>query len=202
MKKIVISQLAAVLSLSSIMVSAPVALAEDRECRGTLGNVLVEGNVIVPDGASCSLDSTTVKGDVTVKSRASLTVNGANISGSIQGTVNGANISGSIQGEGANKIDINSGTRTGNNVLLRRGEEVAIDGATITGDLQLEANTGAVSVASNTIIGNLQAKSNRDSGITISANQIGNNLQCQDNNPAPTGGDNTAKQKEGQCENL
>ncbi len=190
MKKIVISQFAAVLSLSSLLVGTPVALAEDTQCRGTIGNVLIDGNLIVPDGASCSLDGTTVRGDVTVKSRANLMVNGANISGS-------------IQSEGANKIDINSNTRTGNNVLLRRGVEVSIDGATITGDLQLEANTGPVRVESNTIIGNLQAKSNKDGGsIIISSNQIGNNLQCQDNNPAPTGGGNTAKQKEGQCENL
>ncbi len=189
MKKIVISQFAAVLSLSSIVISAPMALAEDTECRGTLGNVTLTGNVIVPDDASCTLNGTNVQGNITVKSRANLTVNQASIIGG-------------IQGESANNIDINSGTQIGNSVSLRKGLDVAINGATITGDIQLEENIGSVSLGSNSINGSIQANKNRDGGITISYNQIGNNLQCQDNNPPPTGGNNIAKQKQGQCVNL
>ncbi|MFP4123617.1 MAG: element excision factor XisI family protein [Coleofasciculus sp.] len=47
----------------------------------------------------------------------------------------------------------------------------------------------------------MQVKNN-DGGTEIVSNLIGNNLQCQDNDPAPTGGGNTAAQKQGQCENL
>lgn len=189
MKKFVISQFAVILSLSSIAVGTPKALAEDIECRGILGEVTLTGNVIVPDEASCVLNGTNVMGNITVKSRASLTVNEASITGG-------------IQGESANKIDINSGTRISNNVSLRKGLDVDINGATIAGDLQLEENVGSVNLGSNTINGSIQANKNRDGGITISYNQIGNNLQCQDNNPPPTGGNNIAKQKEGQCVNL
>jgi len=36
----------------------------------------------------------------------------------------------------------------------------------------------------------------------LSLATIANNLQCQDNDPAPTGGGNTSAQKQEQCEEL
>jgi hypothetical protein len=54
---------------------------------------------------------------------------------------------------------------------------------------------------SNTVLANLQAVQNRG-GLVISENRISQNLQCKQNNPAPTGGNNRAGDKEGQCSRL
>jgi hypothetical protein len=53
----------------------------------------------------------------------------------------------------------------------------------------------------NTILGNLQAVSNTG-GLVIENNTIAENLQCKQNNPPPTGGGNTAGDKEDQCAKL
>ena len=50
---------------------APVALAEERTCRGTLGAVTVD-NLRVPAGATCTLNGTNVKGTVKVERNATL----------------------------------------------------------------------------------------------------------------------------------
>jgi len=189
MRKFMTASVITGLALSSVILNAPAAFAEDVECRGTLGDVTVTGNLIVPDDATCTLDGTNVDGNITVKSRASLTSNAASVTGG-------------IQGESARQVVLNPGTTVGNNVSLRKGGDVTIDEASIKGDLQLEDNTGAVSLTENQIQGSIQANKNRDGGVTISSNNIGNNLQCQDNSPPPTGGNNIAKQKEGQCQNL
>jgi hypothetical protein len=53
----------------------------------------------------------------------------------------------------------------------------------------------------STILANLQAVQNRG-GLVISENRISENLQCKQNNPAPTGGGNRAGDKKGQCARL
>lgn len=189
MRKFVVPQLVTVLSVSSVLVGAPAALAEDFECRETVGAVTIVGNVIVPDDATCTLNGTNVQGNVTVKSRATITINGASITGG-------------VQGESANNVVIEPNSSIGNSVSLRKGVDVSIGGATITGDLQLEENNGSVSLANNSVSGSIQANKNRGDGIAITSNTIGNGLQCQDNSPPPVGGNNIAKQKQGQCLNL
>ena len=48
---------------------------------------------------------------------------------------------------------------------------------------------------------NLQAESNTG-GLVIKNNRISEYLQCKQNNPPPTGGGNTAGDKENQCSRL
>ncbi len=64
--------------------------------------------------------------------------------------------------------------------------------------MALEENVGSVSLANNRVVGSIQANKNTG-GLDIRSNEIGNGLQCQDNNPFPTGGHNIAKQMQGQC---
>ncbi|MGZ8622965.1 MAG: hypothetical protein ACXWYQ_02265, partial [Actinomycetota bacterium] len=40
------------------------ARADDRTCRGTIGPVHIDGNVIVPSGATCTLSGTRIDGNV------------------------------------------------------------------------------------------------------------------------------------------
>jgi len=195
MRKFWSAGVAALVALSLMLTIAPATLAEDFECRGTVGADTIVGNLLVPDDATCTLNGTIVQGGIVVKSRASLFATG------IQAT-------GGLQGESPTKV-ILSASRLGNSVSVRKGGATKVDPDTldirdqtyINGDLQLEENVGSVSLADNDIVGSIQANKNTG-GLVITGNRIGNGLQCQDNNPPPTGGGNIAKQAQGQCINL
>lgn len=163
------------------------AYAADTECRGTYGAVTLVGNVLVPDDSSCTLLGTTVEGAVVVKSRASLNADGVSIS-------NG------IQGESPARVVLTQ-SEIGNSVSLRKGGEVRVESSMVNGDIQLEENVGPIAISSNGVVGSVQANKNRG-GLSLWSNTIGNGLSCQDNTPPPTGGNNIAKQKQGQCLNL
>jgi hypothetical protein len=195
MRKILASCTAMVLILGGMLVNAPVALAEDFECRGTVGAVTVVGNLIVPDDATCVLAGTTVQGGIVVKSRANLDATNVTATGG-------------VQGESPASVLIRD-SRFGNSISLRKAEDVnnpdagkiGISGTNVNGDIQLEENREPISLRGNEIIGSIQANKNTG-GLEITGNQIGNGLQCQDNNPPPVGGGNVAKQKQGQCQFL
>lgn len=52
-------------SVAAIGLATP-AYADSRNCRGTLGGITVDGDVIVPTGARCVLNGTRVDGNVQV----------------------------------------------------------------------------------------------------------------------------------------
>lgn len=172
------------------LVIAVEAHAEDFECRGTVGPVTVSGKLLVPDDATCVLNGTNVRGDVLVKSRATLRATGVTTSGS-------------LQGEGPAVVVVGSST-IGNNVTISKLEpngKLELGTSRIGGDVQLQDNRGLVVLRGNQVTGSIQASKNT-MGVTISSNQIGNGLQCQENQPPPAGGGNVAKQKQGQCVHL
>ena len=161
------------------------------QCAGGLGAVTVV-NLIVPDGSTCTLNGTRVEGNIHVGTRATLRARGVDVDGN-------------IQAEGARSVDVVvlSGVRSfvGGNIQIKQGGTARIDSVDIREDLQFEENRILVSATRNEVGGNLQAYKNTG-GVTIRNNQIAENLQCFDNNPPPTGGNNTAGDKDGQCESL
>ncbi len=156
------------------------------ECTTTLGAITVE-NVIVPSGALCRLEGTIVQGNVQVLTNGRLI------------TVN-ARIGGNVQAEGARSVKLKGGSVDGS-VQLGQGRSGTVSRVVIDSDLQIEQNTGAFTLDRNRVRGNLQANQNTG-GLVITANRVSENLQCQANSPAPTGGGNTAGDKEGQCASL
>src|SRR5918999_817948 len=70
----------------------------------------------------------------------------------------------------------------------------------VTGDIQLDQNEGAPQrVADNDVNGSVQVMKNVG-GVDISTNIIDGNLQCKENDPAPTGGGNEVQgNAEDQC---
>ncbi len=188
-----ISRLAAVsaIALAATVGVATPALAEDYECRGTVDAVSLVGNVIVPDDAVCTLNGTYVQGSIVVKSRSALNATGVTVTGG-------------LQGESPSTVIIR-GSEFGNGISIRKAElgngQIEISGTTVTGDVQFEENRNPVRLENNDIVGSVQANKNTG-GLEITGNRIGNGLQCQDNRPAPVGGGNIAKQKQGQCQLL
>ncbi len=185
---------ATAIALAGGVAVAPAAQAGDFECRGTLGAVTVVGTVIVPDDATCTLDGTDVQGGIVVKSRATLVATGVETTGT-------------ISGESPTKVEVR-GSQVGNGVSLSKGggEQnpsgwLVLAGNSVTGDVQFADNRVPVEISNNIVGGSIQANKNTG-GLTVTANRIVNGLQCQDNDPFPTGGGNIAAQKQGQCERL
>ena len=140
--------------------------------------------MIVPDDAACSLDGTTLIGNIVVGRGAMLVAAGIAMNGS-------------VQAEGAANVAL-SGASVGGSVQVKQGGSASIGGASITGDLQIDAMQGPVSAAGNQIGGSLQAVGNRG-GVSITDNRIVGNLQCKENLPAPHAAGNTAASIEDQC---
>jgi hypothetical protein len=177
-------------SVFALTLVAPAALAEERVCRGTIGATTVD-NLRVPQGATCTLNGTTVKGTVKVGSGAKLYAEGIRVIGN-------------VQSEGFKVVSLRSGSRVGGSVQLENGQSGGLGrviSTRINGDLQFFSNEARMVARNNTILGNLQAVSNTG-GLVIENNTIAENLQCKQNNPPPTGGGNTAGDKEDQCARL
>ena len=83
MHKLFSGMMLAVLMLASVLVTTPVALAEETSCRGTIGARTVD-NLRVPSGETCTLEGTTVKGTVTVEGGAALRAKGVKVLGNKQ----------------------------------------------------------------------------------------------------------------------
>jgi hypothetical protein len=187
MKRIVAGAFAGLLALALM---APVALAEERACRGTIGARTVD-NLRVPQDASCTLNGTKVQGTIKVENGATLVANGVRVIGN-------------VQSEGFRSITLREGSRVGGSVQLKNG----LDGGTgkviktrINGDLQFETNEARMLARNSTILANLQAVGNTG-GVVLENNRIAENLQCKENNPPPIGGGNQAGDKEDQCAAL
>ena len=187
LKRILAMALASVLALT---MAATAALAEERVCRGTIGATTVD-NLLVPSGATCTLNGTKVEGTVKVESGARLYAEGIRVIGN-------------VQSEGFKVVSLKAGSRVGGSVQLENGRSGGLGrvaSTKINGDLQFFSNSARMVARGNTILANLQAVSNTG-GLVIENNDIAENLQCKQNNPPPTGGGNTAGDKEDQCARL
>jgi hypothetical protein len=157
---------------------------DPENCNGQIGAVVVE-RVSVPDDASCTLDGTTVEGNVEVGRGGTLEARSVAVDGN-------------LQAQGALAVNIADAEIDGNLQLSDGGSSTVI-GTRIDGNLQLENHDGALELTDNTINGNLQATDNTG-GLTIDGNTTDGNLDCSGNDPAPTGGGNRVEgNMEGQC---
>ena len=164
------------------------AVADDVHCPPDLGNVTIDGNVLV--AAPCRLDRTTVKGNVHLYAGGSLVARGARIIGS-------------IQAENADFIDVADTDMNGDIQLDDLvGDLSRVERSTVGGSIQLKENRSRLEVLDNDVIGDVQAFSNIG-GVVIADNVIDGNLQCKSNAPPPVGDNNrVGGNKEDQCGNL
>lgn len=185
-RKLLVGSIAAVIAVISLLTDAPAARAEETTCRGTIG-AQTHDNIRVPDGATCTLNGTRVKGTVKVGGNAVLRATSINVVGN-------------IQAEGAKNVDVRTST-IGGNIQIKQGRAAFIARNVINGDLQLDAQRGLITANHNRIGGNLQVVGNTG-GVRLTGNRIAENMQCKENRPAPVGSGNIAGDKEGQCANL
>ena len=174
------------LGLSLSALSAPtVALAEERSCRGTIGAQIVD-NLRVPDGATCTLKGTTVKGTIKVETNAVLRAFDVRVVGN-------------VQAEDARRVVVAEGSHVGGSVQVVQSAAANIRDSRINADILLDDNSARNAVNRNVIGGNVQIFQNTG-GVRIFDNRIDGNLQCKENSPRPVGDGNVVQgNKEDQC---
>ncbi len=136
---------AGALAVAMLSLTAAPAHAEERTCRGTIGAVTGD-NLRVPQGATCTLDGTKVKGTVKVERRATLRA--------IQ-----VRVIGNVQSENARRVVVR-GSSVGGSIQHVQGGSATINRNRVTGDVQMFSNDGRITINRNRINGNLQCKSN------------------------------------------
>lgn len=177
-----------VAALITVMAYPHVAVAEEKICRGTIGSKTLD-NVKVPEGETCTLRGTKVEGTIKINKGARLEA--------IE-----VNVIGNVQAENARNVIVRKDSRVGGSVQVVQGKKAKVAGSHVKGDILYDDQSGEVIVRSNTVGGNVQAFQNTG-GVQIADNVIDGNLQCKENEPAPTGGNNNVKgSKEDQCEKL
>jgi hypothetical protein len=190
--------LLAVLALTAaLMVQVGPARADDHICRGTIGSVHIDGNVIVPSRASCTLLGTRIDDNVEVERGGTLVGRGVSIGGNIQTQDHRSVLVTPRRSDGRIVR-----SRIGGDIQLESGGRGIVRRAVIGGNLQTNQNDGRQVAVRNRIDADLQAFSN-EGGVRIVSNVIDGNLQCKSNSPPPTGGNNRVQgDKEDQCSGL
>lgn len=163
------------------------ALAEERTCSGAIGAQTLD-NVRVPQGATCTLTGTDVKGTVTVERSATLSARDARVIGN-------------VQAENAANVVVLAST-VGGSVQVKQGGGATVRRSSVNADIQYDANVRPLTAAENRVGGNVQVVGNRG-GAAITSNTVDGNLQCKENSPAPIGGGNRVNgSAEDQCRAL
>jgi len=137
------------MAVLALAVFAPAAQAEERVCRGTIGATTVD-NLLVPQGATCTLNGTRVEGTVKVERNSTLTASGIRVKGN-------------VQSEGFKNITLRQNSVVVGSVQLENG----LDGGSgrmlnskVNGDLQFFFNDARMVARGNTILANFQANQN------------------------------------------
>jgi hypothetical protein len=122
------------------------ATAEETSCRGTLGRVTVD-NLRVPQGATCDLRRTRVKGTIKVDARATLRARAIRVIGN-------------VQAENHRSVWIRGRSRIDGSVQVVQGSRFTLRSSVVGSDVQAFENDGRIVIAANRIDGNLQCKEN------------------------------------------
>jgi hypothetical protein len=166
--------------------------APETICDGTIGAVMVEGTIVVPDGATCTLAGTIVSESIRVRIESTLIAQGIEVLK--PGTVN-------IQASGATRIEVTGLRKFVGGVLedpecteVRRDPECsellggiqAVGGGTVLiadtrlgGGLQILNNSGAVHITESFVEGALELGKNTG-GVSVRASFLGEGVEISE----------------------
>lgn len=164
------------------------AIAEEKVCRKTFRGKTFD-NVKVPQGATCTLKRTLVEGTINVNKGARLEIVKVRVIGD-------------VQGENARNVIVRRNSRVGGSVQVVQGRKARVVNSKVNGDILYDDQRGEVKALKSTVGADVQAFQNTG-GVRIRGNTIDGNLQCKENRPRPTGGNNeVGGNKEDQCRRL
>ena len=179
-----------------IMLAATSARA-DTLCTSGLFNVVIDGNLVVPDGANCTfVAEVTVTGNVLVGSGATFLVQGGP-----------ATISGNVLADHCAVVEIvslNHPVSVGGNIEIQHcTSQINIFTVRITGNLHVHNNSTAPTILHDSVGGNANVSNN--TGVSeVAGTTIGGNLQCVGNDSIDNEGNpnSVAGTELGQCAGL
>jgi hypothetical protein len=180
------------LTLATCSLAVPATQAQvsppNVECNGSLGAVTID-NLEVLEFSTCVLNGTKVLGSISVKPQARLTADNVSVRGNVEAT------------EAVSVIVRTSAV--GGDLMSVQGRTARFVRNTVAGDILVDGQSGVVVVNGNRVgtgvAGNVEVYGNLG-GTQVFNNRIGGNLQCKDNLPVPTGGNNIVTgNKEDQC---
>jgi hypothetical protein len=178
---------AVVAVVSAGLAAAPPATATaETTCAGTIGRRVVE-RVVVPDGATCRLNGTTVRHNVVIGPGETLVARDARILGSVQATdgprsvrLLDTDVVGNIHVRGATgRIVIGNAGCTldpvaGNNIhLIENNGPIGLCQMRIRGNLHVKHNTDTVFLLENRVGNNLHARGNTGRFLRLRGNHVG-----------------------------
>jgi feruloyl esterase len=184
------------LAVPAAFAGVSAAHAANTICTSTLTGT-INGNVVVPNSASCTLSDATVRGDVRILESASLTVDATQQSTTIDGNVQASHCAATL---------IRGGVTVTGSVQIRQCVQPSGfvgPGIKIGGDFECINNGGGCQAALGNVRGFVQIQGNSSGAPSdISLVSVGGSLQCHGNTPAPThtfGPDFVTGNLQGQC---
>ena len=173
--------LALMLSVVALFGSASAARADDAVCSGAIKGTTITGNIVVPENASCILDTVSVTGDVLVLENANL---------SVQAYVEPSTIGGNVLADHCASTLLEGTVTVGGDLVIQSctaKSGFTGPGIKIHGSFLCQNNLAPCEAWLGEVKGNAQVQNNRSTAASdVSLNTIGGNLQCQQNIPAPT----------------
>jgi hypothetical protein len=168
------SSIAALATFGIVLAAVPAARARDVSCSTTTTGGTVEGNLVVPTGANCTLNSVTVWGNVLVGASAQLNVE------------TGSEIGGNIRAEECLSVQLLGGSiSVGGNIKIENCTGISgwdarpigsTSSITIDGNFTCDNNAQPCVVTGGEVRGNVSVINNRGAGPDIFNTKIGGNL--------------------------
>jgi len=187
---------ALIAAIPALVGGASAVHAASTSCTSVLSGTIT-GNIVVPNGASCTLSDANVTGDVQVLQNASLTVDA---------TQQPATINGNIQANHCASALLEGGVTVTGSVQIQHCAQPSGfvgPGVKIGGDFQCSNNGGGCQADLGDFHGFVQIQGNNASAASdISLVSVGGSLECNGNSPPPThtfGPDFVTGNLQGQC---
>jgi hypothetical protein len=185
------------------------------ECTTTRSGATIEGDLVVPDGASCTITGSKVGGNVRVGKDAFFEASSSNIAGDVKGRRSltifidtGTTVGGQVDASGASQVFVFDST-IGDEVDVRGAtDKVHICGNQVQRDVEVSSSSRdilvgdplAVGCAGNTVGHDIEVDGNSvDVELVVRGNTVGDDLLVRDNSGTAdkfvqnnTGGDRLA----------
>lgn len=146
-------------------------------CDGTVSHTTFEGNVVVPDGATCVIRSSTVLGSVRTQSGAAPAAVSI-INTDVRLNINLQNVTDSVT-IGTEECAVDP--EVGRNLKVRNSANVAICEMRVANNLVLRENTGRMMVRDNLACDNIRVVRNDLIGLRVLRNRYVVNMTIAEN---------------------
>ena len=194
------------LALGIVLAAVPAARADDTSCTEPLSGA-INGNVVVPEGATCSLHDATVTGNVLVGKGARLLMIAGPVT--IAGDLLGIQCDAvEIHPEPSSTVSIGGSVGllfcTGQTGLIGYKIDPPVNGLIIHGNFLCQFNSAPCDAWRGSIGGNANVSQNSGGESVVLGNEIDGNLVCLGNTAVIDGGipNRVAGRKLGQCADL